>query len=76
MLRQTPASRGDEPSDRHGAAERLIAPALASRQRALTEAGSMALLEAYGIPAVATRLAADLQAGRRAPHARSATRWR
>ena len=60
LLRQTPASRPDEPGDRHAAADALIAPARAAGRRSLTEAESMALLGAYGIPVVATRLAVDL----------------
>ena len=76
-LRQTPASRADEPSRpaRRGRRRSSRRPWRRASARS-PRPRSMALLEAYGIPAVATRLAADLRAGRRAPHARSATRWR
>ena len=60
MLRQVPSSLPEGLERRRDAAQRLVEETLASRRLALNEAEAMALLEAYGINGVATRLAADL----------------
>ena len=61
VLRQIPTSRPDSPLDRQRAAS-LIDPALAAGRRSLNEADAMALLDAYAIPSVPTRVVADLDA--------------
>ncbi|HEX6010465.1 MAG TPA: acetate--CoA ligase family protein, partial [Geminicoccaceae bacterium] len=62
LLRQTPPSRPDDLQGAHSAAEAVIEPALAADRASLNEAEAMAVLEAYGIAAAPTRLAADLEA--------------
>ena len=61
VLRQIPTSRPDSPLDRQRAAS-LIDPALAAGRRSLSEPEAMALLDAYAIPSVPTRIVADLDA--------------
>ena len=61
VLCQIPASRPDDPLDRARAAG-LIEPALASGRRSLNEPEAMALLDAYAIPSVPTRVVPDLEA--------------
>jgi acetyltransferase len=60
VLRQIPTSRPDSPVDRRRAAA-LIEPALAAGRRALNEPEAMALLDAYAIPSVPTRVVPDLE---------------
>lgn len=61
VLRQIPASRADSPFDRQRAAG-LIDAALTTGRRSLSEPEAMALLDAYTIPGVPTRVVADLAA--------------
>ena len=61
VLRQIPASRPDNPLDRQRAAS-LIDPTLAAGRRSLNEPEAMALLDAYAIPSVPTRVVGDLEA--------------
>lgn len=62
MLMQTPPSLPVEFQPDNAAARRLLERALAEGREWLTEIESKALLEAYGIPMVATRFAADADA--------------
>ncbi|MFO1073526.1 MAG: GNAT family N-acetyltransferase [Geminicoccaceae bacterium] len=66
LLRQVPSSLPEGLDRRRETAERLIAATLGSGRLALNEAEAMALLDAYGIRGVATRLAADLAGAARA----------
>ncbi len=62
LLRQIPVSRGGGPEEGEDAASRIIATALREDRRTLSETQAMALLDAYGIQSVPTRLAPDLAA--------------
>jgi acetyltransferase len=61
VLRQIPSSRPDRPLDRERATG-LIGSALAAGRRALNEPEAMALLDAYAIPSLPTRVVPDLEA--------------
>ena len=61
MLQQIPTSRPDDPVDRERVAG-LIGAALAAGRRSLDEPEAMALLDAYAIPSVPTRVVPDLEA--------------
>ena len=60
LLHQVPSSRPDDTARRQQAATSIIDPALAQGRRSLTEVEAVAVLDAYGIPCVPTRLATDL----------------
>ena len=62
LLRQVPASRDEARREGDGRAGDVLAAALRQLRRSLTEAEAMALLDAYGIASVPTRLAPDLEA--------------
>jgi acetyltransferase len=61
VLQQIPTSRPDDPVDRERVAG-LIGAALAAGRRSLDEPEAMALLDAYAIPSVPTRVVPDLEA--------------
>ena len=60
LLHQVPSSRPDDTARRQQAATSIIDPALAQGRRSLTEVEAVAVLDAYGIACVPTRLATDL----------------
>lgn len=66
VLRQTPSSRPEDLENGQAEAERVVSRALAAERRSLNEAEAMAVLEAYGIAGVPTRLAPDLEAAMKA----------
>lgn len=66
ILRQAPSSRPEDLDHRPRDAEAVVRGALAANRRSLSEAEAMALLAAYGIAGLPTRLVADLEAAARA----------